>query len=329
MTSFKPNENFKYYMYFISERMDIFWSRKYNFPKPYTTDKIMQDHKFTNTYRVLDRSSQYLIHHVISEENQYTKEEMVFRILLYKHFNLPSTWDMLIERFGDINCLTSEEDLVEFFRQKTEEGCVLYSNAYMITASFMRSTDIMGRFGLVPGMPKYQSYMRLLYKGLWEDGIMKLILESKTQKECFDSLMKLVGVADFLAYQFVQDLNYTSFFNFDDNEYCAAGPGTQRGIERCFDIVGKPDYGEIVKWVYTNFKDLCNQYDAHFLPLPNHPLQVPDLSNCFCETDKYLRGMGIGTEGKDIDGKRIKAKFNPNPNKIEYVLPKKWNVNLK
>jgi hypothetical protein len=326
--NFKPNENFKYYMYFASERMNIFWERFYGFEPPYTDDPILNKHKFTNVYRVLDRSSQYLLSKVIYNGKIYSKEDMVFRIILYKHFNLPSTWDLLIERFGDIDLSVTEKDLVEFFKEKTEEHRVLYSNAYMITASFMRSVDIMGRFDLFPGMPKYQSYMRLIFKGLFEDGIMKDICGSNTFKECFDYLQKMVGVADFLAYQFTQDLNYTEFFNFDDNEFCAAGPGTQRGIERCFTFDGKTDYQEVVKWVQSNFKQLVEEYGFPFEQLKNHPPTVPDLSNCFCETDKMLRGMGIVTEGKEIDGKRIKQVFTESPDKVKYVFPPKWHINL-
>ena len=326
--NFKPNENFKYYMHFIEERMNIFWRRYNGESAPYTEDKILQNHKFTNVYRVLDRSSQYLLKSVIYNGKKYSKEEMVFRIILYKHFNLPSTWDLLIKEFGDITLNITEKELSEFFKEKTNQGKVIYSNAYMITASFMRSEKIMGKFGLLPGMPKYQSYLRLIYKGLFEDGIMEEICSSKTMKQGFNSFKGLVGFADFLSYQFVQDINYTEFFDFDDNSFCAAGPGTQRGIERTFDIAGKADYEQIVKWVYENFEDLLQEYDYNFNPLPNHTPMVPDLSNCFCEVDKYMRGLGINTEEKKVKGKRIKQVFNENKNKIDYFFPPKWNVEI-
>ena len=38
--NFKPNDNFVYYLYFIKERMNIFW-RKYNY-KDYTERVIIQ-----------------------------------------------------------------------------------------------------------------------------------------------------------------------------------------------------------------------------------------------------------------------------------------------
>ena len=133
-----------------------------------------------------------------------------------------------------------------------------------------------------------------------------------------------------MAYQYVQDLNYSDIVRWDDNEFCAAGFGTIRGIERTFDIEGTPDYGRIVQWTYENFRYLVKEYDINgrFEGIPDHPPQVPDLSNCFCEVDKYLRMKGISTEGKQIKGKKMKAHFAPNNNPIEYMFPPKWGVTL-
>ena len=54
----KPQEDiFKYYFYFIQERMNIFWS-KYTQKTPWTNDDIFKTNKFTNVYRAMDRVSQ-------------------------------------------------------------------------------------------------------------------------------------------------------------------------------------------------------------------------------------------------------------------------------
>jgi hypothetical protein len=311
-------------MYFIEERMNIFWKKYGGFPKPYTDDEIMQKHKFTNVYRVLDRSSQYLLKNVIYNGKNYSKGEMIWRIIMYKHFNLPSTWDALLNRFGDVTLNISSKDFCEFFDVYKQDH-ILYSNAYMITASFMRSKPIMESFNLIPGMPKYESYLRLFDIGLFEDRIMDELVGMNSLEEGFNSLKKIVGIADFLAYQLVQDINYTDIFDFDDNDFCAAGPGTQRGIERCFTIVGKSDYQEIVKWVQINFEQLCEDYKINFKSLPNWKPKVPDFSSCFCETSKYLKGMNPGI----VDGdKRIKQLFKENDSKIDFIFPPKWNIKL-
>lgn len=327
MNNFKSNENFKYYMYFISERMNIFWNRYNCNRQPYTNDEILQKHKFTNVYRVLDRSSQYLLNNVIYNGKDYSKEDMFWRILLYKHFNLPSTWDLLINEFDDITLEIPIDEINKFlFNCIKNNKLKIYSNAYMLTASFMKNDDIKYKYGIKNNSKKHDAYLQIFKHGILDTKLHEKILNSGSLKEAFLLFNSVITVGVFLAYQYVQDINYTDIVNWDDNEFCSAGPGTQRGIERCFDITGKADYSDIVKWVHNNFEQLCEDYNIKFKELPNHLPTVPDLSNCFCETDKYLRGMGVKTEGKEIDGKRIKQLFNENSNKIEYCFPSKWNV---
>jgi len=72
---------------FAAERQRIYEKRVKGQPAPWTTDKILQDYKFTNPFRACDRVSQYLIRNVIYEPTASTDaEEIVFRILLFKLF---------------------------------------------------------------------------------------------------------------------------------------------------------------------------------------------------------------------------------------------------
>lgn len=325
--NFKPNENFKYYMYFIQERMNIFWN-KYNNVIPYTNDPILSRHKFTNVYRVLDRSSQYLLQNVIYNGKEYTDEEMFMRILIYKHFNLPSTWDHIIKELGDFDSTVRLEDISECVKDLVKSGKKVYSHAYMITAAFLAGSS--GKYNHLKGngWNKFEYYFYIFDKEIISTGFINSVLESKTYEELFLNLKSITSFSDFLSYQITQDLNYSNLFNFDDNEFCVCGDGTIRGIERCFDINGKVDYPSIVKWVHSNFKELLNEYKIDFKTLPNHLPMVPDLSNCFCETDKYLRGLGIKTGDKEIEGKRIKSIFEENNEKINFIFPPKWNIKI-
>ena len=101
-TEFKTNDNYFHHLYWIVERMNVFW-RKYNGQeRPWTDDPILQNFKFTNVYRCLDRVSQYLLRRVIYNGKQYEPEDMFFRILVFKHFNKCETWDLLEKELGDI-----------------------------------------------------------------------------------------------------------------------------------------------------------------------------------------------------------------------------------
>jgi len=59
------DETYKYYFYFMQERMNIFWKRYEGHNNDLTNDTILSKNKFTNVYRAQDRVSQYLIRNVI------------------------------------------------------------------------------------------------------------------------------------------------------------------------------------------------------------------------------------------------------------------------
>lgn len=328
MKNFNPNENFNFYLYFMVERMNIFWRRKNN-EFPYSEDEIFKINKFTNVYRVLDRSSQYLIKNIVNLENNFDKRDLIWRIVLYKHFNLPSTWDYFKCNIGEISLNTPIDDINECLNNLMREGKPVYSNAYMITA-FTKAS----KYGKINNLPKHTIYLKEIFKKEFiKSGLLDSLFLAKSFEDLFNVFKKLTNFGDFQSYQYAQDLNYTKIFNFDDNSFCSAGPGTKRGILRTFDIEGKPDYQEIVKWVHNNIIDLMkefgNLFDIDYLdlfkPIPGYLPTVPDLSNIFCETDKYMRVSGLEQIG--VEGKRMKQIFKENKKKIEkFEFPVKWGV---
>ena len=84
----KQTEAYKYYWKFATERQNIFFNRINNINKnEFTEDEILQEYKFTNAYRASDRVSQFLIKEVIYNDNNYSNEDVLFRIILFKLFN--------------------------------------------------------------------------------------------------------------------------------------------------------------------------------------------------------------------------------------------------
>src|SRR5438128_2722084 len=95
----KPSRVYDAYWRFAVERQAIFLRRIKGDNPPWTSDAILNRHRFTNCYRAADRVSQFLIRNVIylglAEE-----EEVVFRIMLFRFFNRIETWNMLISAAG-------------------------------------------------------------------------------------------------------------------------------------------------------------------------------------------------------------------------------------
>jgi hypothetical protein len=131
----KPKEEiFQYYFYFVQERMNIFWN-KYNQKLPLTNDEIIQKHKFTNVYRASDRVSQYLIKNVIYQENAFTSEDILLRILIFKIFNKPETWEYLETKIGVITIKNFDLQKINNALLEQKRNYPIFNNAYMMTGT--------------------------------------------------------------------------------------------------------------------------------------------------------------------------------------------------
>ena len=95
----QPTPAFHSYWNFIQERHRIYLARLAGTAAPWTEDSILGRYKFTNTFRVLDRESQTCVK--IANSSNRSAEEAFFRILLFKIFNLTSTWELLRGELGE------------------------------------------------------------------------------------------------------------------------------------------------------------------------------------------------------------------------------------
>lgn len=324
MESFSYNtQHLHHLLEWIVERQRIFW-RRLRDERPWTTNQVFLRYKFTNVYRVLDRASQFLLRNVIYNGTHYEDRDLFWRILLFKHFNSPHTWRYLKQELGDVTYAIPFETLIGVLDRMKRRGTAIYSNAYMLTASFMKSREILERHNISNVRSKHEAYLRIFRDQIMDNGLWEKIVHAETMEQAFHHLHDVITMGDFLTYQYVQDLNYTDLVNWDDNEFCAVGPGTLRGITRICIIKGKPNYADIVKETQRTLPRLLQSHALQFKPLPSHWPTVADISNCFCEVDKYMRALGIDS---GVHGKRVKSTYRPSPTPINYMFPPKWGLN--
>ncbi len=145
--------------------------------------------------------------------------------------------------------------------------------------------------------------MMWLIMNVKNNGVVQKILDSKTQKECFDELVNIHGLARFLAYQIFVDLTYIPEFKFSENEFTISGPGCDRGIDLILDDRDGLTHEEALFWIRNNIvhewekRGLVTDLDELFDHLPEYDqcLNVMMLENSFCELQKYTkarRGTG-------------------------------------
>lgn len=308
----KREDIYDLYWYFACERQNIFWKKKNNSPYPWTKDEILKKYKFCNSYRVNDRVSQYLLKNVIYTKKEYSKEDTIFRIVLFKIFNKESTWEVLVNNFKDITI-----ENFEFFKYskvltKAKEKESIYNDAYISCATKY--------FGYEK---KHDNHLALIEKMFKIDKIQEKIIKSKSMKEAFEILKSYPLIGDFMAYQLITDINYSDATDFKEDEFTVAGPGAKRGIDKCFLDKGKMKYEDIIRYMYENQEQEFKRLKLDFKKLGNRKLQLIDCQNIFCELDKYLR-----EKKPDIKSNRtkIKKKYQPKNTQIEYIYPFKWNI---
>lgn len=309
----KRQEVFDLYWYFACERQNIFWKKINGDPAPWTHDKILQEYKFCNSYRVNDRVSQYLLKNVIYNGNNYNYEDMLFRIILFKLFNKESTWELLSKNFGDIllkNFNTKKYSIV--LENAISNGTKIYNDAYISCANKAFGYD-----------RKHDNHLALLDKMFNIDKMQDKIIKCNTMQNAFNIIKGYPLIGNFMAYQLVTDINYSAFVNWKENEFTVAGPGSLRGIKKCFIDKGTMTNEDIIKYMYMHQDEEFKRLNLNFKRIGNRPLQLIDCQNIFCELDKYCRQAL-----PDLKSNRTKIKkhYVPKKDKIEYIYPPKWEI---
>jgi hypothetical protein len=311
----EPTEVFDTYWQFAAERQSVFFKKALGLPQPWTEDPILRAHKFTNAYRAADRVSQYLIRHVIYAGSQ-DPDELFFRVILFKLFNRIDTWTLLADSVGAVSWrLYSFTKYNNALSRAMASGKRIYSAAYMMPAG--RSS-----FG---GGRKHTNHLKLL-ETMMADGLPGKVSRAGSMSDAFELIRSYPTIGDFLAYQYVTDLNYSTLTNFSEMEFVAAGPGARDGVRKCFRGLGGLNEAEIIKLVADRQDEEFASRGIAFQRLWGRPLQLIDCQNLFCEVDKYARVAhpdALGISGRS----RIKQKYRVVGSQIDYWFPPKWGLN--
>jgi hypothetical protein len=310
---------FDSYWKFAAERQNVFFSRLSNDPQPWTNDPIILAHKFTNAYRASDRVSQYLIRNVIYRDDLPNKaHEVLFRTLLFKLFNKIETWELLEHTFGAVTYKDyTFERYDNVLKQAMQAGARIYSAAYIMPPGG-------SAFGYAA---KHQNHLRLLEQ-MMKDKLADQLASLKKMQSAFELLKSYPTIGDFLAYQFVTDINYTEITDFSEMDFVVPGPGARDGIKKCFADRTNLNEAEIIRLMADNQEREFERLGINFQSLWGRRLQLIDCQNLFCEVDKYARVAHPQIAG--ISGRtRIKQKFMPTGQLLPPWYPPKWGINEK
>lgn len=314
----KPTVVYDSYWRFAVERQEIFFARAAGKPPPWTEDEILTEFKFTNAYRAADRVSQYLIRRVIYRSDLPASiEEVFFRTMLFKLFNKVETWELLESECGPVMW-----SAYNFKRYNT-----VLSNAMARARRIYSAAYIMPSASTFGHASKHSNHLALLEK-MMSDGLPQKIAKAGRMQDGFNLLVDYPSVGDFLAYQFITDINYTEITAYSEDEFVVPGPGALDGIKKCFEETGGLTPTEVIGFMQQRQDAEFRRLGVTFRPLWGRPLQLIDCQNLFCEVGKYARERHPDVKGVS-DRMRIKQKFRPSNEQIRYWFPPKWGLNEK
>ena len=303
---------FDAYWSFASERQRIYRAKLAGEHACMTGDPVIAANRFTNAYRASDRVSQYLVS-VVQYGDDWNWLDTFVRTLVFKIFNRIDTWQHLVSDVGEPTAellLTRELDVS---LSKIADSRPIYSGAY-----------IMPPPRNLPG-PKYTRHLELI-RTMVREGAHEQIMASPRMAQAYRVLRRYESIGDFLAYQYVTDLNYSEHLSFSESEFVVPGPGALRGLKKCFADPGDRSAPDLIRWTLERQHSEFEQRGLPWDGLWGRDLQLIDVQNLFCEVDKYTR-VALPELATYASGDRIKQRYRPNPNGMTAWFPPKWGIN--
>lgn len=312
----EPTEVYDSYWRFAAERHRMYLRRLSPATGALTQDPVLRAHRFTNTFRVADRVSQYLVKEVqYRDDRSQAPSELFFRTLLFKIFNRIDTWELLEERLGPISWQSVDLSAVErTLDEAMAAGRRIYSAAYIMPAPRL-------------GRERKHANHLILLDRMMREGLPQEIARAGSLEDVYRLLKPWPGLGPFLAFQYTVDLNYSRMLDFDESSFVIAGPGAIDGIAKVFaDTAGASAEDVIHRMVDVQEAEFA-RLGISFPGLFGRRLQPIDCQNLFCEIGKYARVAHPHIAG--VSGRtRIKQTYAGGGMLPRPVFPERWRLTV-
>lgn len=260
----------------------------------WTADPILRDHRFCNVHREHDAVTKYVRRTVLSR----TVHHAVVQFLACRIHNEPRVLDKLLP--FDTNAPAAEaKRFADTEKELRAQGLKMLRGAYLVVPHGT------GGKGRTP-----TTYYAAVYREMARRDPAPLEAAT-TLAEVAAWMMAQVGVGAFFANQVCTDLRYhaplTPLRRFTDWEtFVLAGPGTSRGLNRYH---GRPVFTAAPLARKTEELLAVREEVRPFLPaaINEYFRDINDLSNCFCEFDKYRRAQDQLLVGKRCSLRRYNS----------------------
>ncbi|KAJ7279035.1 hypothetical protein C8J57DRAFT_1305341 [Mycena rebaudengoi] len=294
----------------LAERKAIDDRRRQGVPAPWTSDPHLRYYKFCNAYRVLDKTSQFLVKEVIERGSQ-DPEELLFRILLFNCFTKIETWQLLEKSWAP--SLAAQQ-----------HGFTPFTAAYLKIGHKLDYAD---------NHMRHLQLLQILMRDLPD-----VLRDAKYAADVYEQIASYQGMAKFTTYQLMIGLSYSKLLNFSGMDFVVPGPGASSGLIKMFgqSVVrakaAVPDIeADILRWMARTQRTHFARLGLEFSFLRGKDgreieLDLADLEHAVCEVDKYARKVHPSVSGRG-DRKQLNAVFRVMSDVLPPAptLPKAWN----
>jgi hypothetical protein len=258
---------------FISERERVRLRREAGEPAPWTKDPILQRFRFCNVNREHDRVT-IGIRRIYRDVDPHW---LWFNLVIARLFNNVA----FLEHVGPLTSKKWRWPLLDAANDFKAQGNTVFNAAYIVSTNGRKMDKV-----------QYVVNEVLTPLSMYADrpaGVAPL--SHRRCAEWAEWMLRFQGLGDFMANQVITDYKYTVLLprrtTPDWTTFVMAGPGTQRGLNR---LMGRPVHGSIRRDVgVQELKAVRDLLVAQRHELVPHFADLNNLSNCFCEFDKYMR----------------------------------------
>jgi hypothetical protein len=279
----------KEFFEFAQERHNIYLRRFCHAPNPYgegpnggpwTDDPILQEYRFTNVYRELDKTTIWFRNNI--REPFRDKKDVLLATIAFRWFNRISTGRIL------------DDQMMFSYWDSDEARKLLQGISPVVTAAYIIKTP--------NGMNKLDGVLWCIDQCADDIGRMyREMCESNSLERSWEILKEMPFMGPFMAYEVITDLRHTHILEnaTDIMTWANPGPGCRRGISRLLGL--DKDYFRSGKTdeIMSHMQLLLAQSQDYIPDMP--PWEMREVEHTLCEFDKYLRA-------KSGDG-RPKQKF--------------------
>ena len=270
-------DNMKLFFQYIAQRHEIYKKRLSNMPPPWTSDKILQQYKFTNVFRDLDPGTRYVIDNIIPKCD--SAEKVIFNITIYRLFNK-------IETFEAVGIQDPQFKKKEFeikIRELKSSGVKVFTNAFIVSG-----------YSNIKGEDKIEKVTNIISEiSSSISALADEIARKKDSEFTFLKIKSLQGIGNFLAYQICVDIGYWDKDLYDESTHVVCGPGCKRGLDRIF--IRIKDYEECIRYLEEmqekEFRKKGIDMDELFSDRKIKRLNLMSIENCLCEFSKYMKAL--------------------------------------